>query len=404
MTSLSLNFLQTQSLCLTHEMQQAIKILEMPIEDLSSWIDQQVEKNPLLRKKYDESKLFQYSPSTTIIEDKTLYSHLIEQARVEFTSAQFTIAERLIGHIDNKGFIQESLDEMFDQVNDQQEAKKVLSKLQQLDPIGVGAKNAQEALLIQLSEKKSSLAYKIIKHHFILFTNNQLNKIAHREKVHIDAITKSIEKEIKPLNPFPGLQFNTTYNPPIRAEISISYENGKWTGSFEQLPPFELQAVTTPNSLEKFYSKEGKWLIHSLKTRMQIITKITHYIISQQYQYLLGQSNQLKPIQMQEAAASLGLSNSTLSRAVNSKYLDTPLGLLPFKHFFTHSSSTSRAKTLLQELIKQENKQKPLSDEILALLLSKQGIKCSRRVITKYRHHLNILSSSQRRQFIPNSH
>ena len=392
---------QDQRLVMNAAMEQAFHILMMPTLELSEWLELEIEKNPLLKL----TKSTSYNDlSTSIPSSPTLYEHLLHEIELHFTiREEKEVARIFAGSLDDKGFITLSEEEL--------EGKEaILEKFQQMNPLGIGARNPQEALLIQLHDKKGSLAYALVSDFYPDLLRSRLGKIAKAFHVSEKKIQEIIQKKIRPLNPFPGAAFYQESNPVLSSDLVFEKEGETWKVEVQSshLPKIEVDE-TYLNLLKKEesewlrrYLAGSNWLKRSVTRRQSILYAIGTYLLKRQRKFLEGIASSPSPMTMKEMAKDLELSESTVTRALSRKGASTPRGLIPLRDFFTYSIksdqgmiSNQEAKMLILQLIKHESA--PLSDNALSKKLKERGIQCERRTVAKYRKELNIGTASERR-------
>lgn len=391
-----------QRTILTLALREALSILEMPLPALAEWLQEQIEQNPALQfeeepgdwEKERSNNFYTLSHAETSWIDQiaapgeTLYTHLLQQVREVLSSPDdIKEMEELIGNLDEKGFLEDTPAD-----------PKLLNILYTLDPPGIGAKNLQHSLLLQLERKgkKESLAYRLIHDHYDDFINRRKN---------LPCLPKELEDVVDTLSHLsldPAAPFRQLSLPLQTPDVFIeSHENG-WVISHNDalLPKFTLHLTPELSHFEP----SARWTLKMLNRRGQIITAIVKIVLEVQNDFFLGKTSDLHPLSFKQTAEKLSLHESTISRAVKDKFVSSPRGIYPLRFFFPHASSASishhTAKERLKTLIEQENKHKPLSDQELSKLLHAQGIPCARRTIAKYRKSLKVPVASQRKQRI----
>ena len=345
---------------------------------------------------------------------------------------ELTIAEFLVGSIDESGYIRR---EMLDVVDDlaftqntytsEEEVLSVLKEvIQKMDPIGVGARDLKECLLLQLQHKKEkysrTLAIEILKNSFDHFVKKHFEKLMH--KLGIDEITlKEAIHEIEKLNPKPGGAFAGTNKiaEQIVPDFTIRIVEGALELSLNARNAPELHISRAYNNMLKGYqeSKEksksqkdavlfikqkldaAKWFIDAIRQRQQTLLVTMNCIMEYQRAFFLsGDDRKLKPMILKDIAEQIDMDISTVSRVANSKYVSTPYGTVLIKEFFSESMkndqgedvSTKEIKTILKNLIAQEDKKKPLTDDKLTVKLKEEGYPIARRTVAKYREQLDL--------------
>jgi RNA polymerase sigma-54 factor len=298
---------------------------------------------------------------------------------------------------------------------------EAIAVIQQLEPAGVGARNLQERLLIQLrrNDKQDTLTYKAIELYLDDIAANRLPKVAKTMEITMTELHQVIS-EIQNLTP------HLTDNMPVlpqnyvEEEVEIIEEHGVLAVKINdgrvptlKISPYYKKMLKDPHLAKdaKEYIKSkingGVFLINSLMQRQSTIHKITNAILSEQETFFKEGLNHLRPLTMSQVADLSGVHETTVSRAVSGKYLKCKYGLFPLRYFFTpgytasNGSEVSNAtvKKAIKELISKEDPRKPLSDSQLANLLKEQGLKVARRTVAKYRENLSILPSNLRRQY-----
>lgn len=397
---------QDQRLVMTQAMQNALLVLQMPALDLASWLQSEIEQNPLLES-YDSpaSATFPSIDNTAIAEQTTLYDLLHKEIQYVFhTEEEFAMAEMIIGNLDHNGHLAFPLKELHE---DYKLLEKVLLKIQKVAPPGIAARNVQESLLLQL-KNKPPLASRIIAECYDDFLHQRLGSIQKKLKVSEDKIKETMSNVIAKLSPYPGNQYEHSMQQPIVPDAFLRFENEKWIIEINErwMPKFSINAAYASynDPFVRRHLASGKWLTRMLIRRNKTLSELLKYILSKQSKYLQGTTNCLVPMTMREVAKELSLSESTITRAVSNKYISTPRGILELRKFFTSKLisktgeliSNQTAKDLLLQLISSEDKKHPYSDQVLSELLSKQGIPCARRTMAKYRKELKVETAHQR--------
>lgn len=468
---------QSQQLMMTHAMKQALQFLQLPIMELQPLIEQELEQNPVLEyedegsdeeeseteenlipeeeelnlnendfrimeqldeefsehflqsegfkktENYTDEKLKNYLESL-ICQKKTLFTHLMEQARETFEKSEdLKMAEAIIGNLNESGFLNTSLDEVA-LLNGMKTASlaHVLEKIKTFEPKGIGASTLQESLLLQLKllGKEDSVAYKIIKQHYDDLLHNRIPLIKKMLKVSESIITEAISKDISKLDLHPAVGFQETIAPYIVPDVTIKQEGDEFIVfvNDDPLPPLRLNArylklledKTLAKETKEFIEKKissAKWLLKNLTKRNETLVSIAHTLVKKQKDFLQNPDGKLLPITMIEIAKEINLHESTVARAVANKYIHTPRGLQSLRSFFTNGYtiadgddiSSETVKKEVYDIIKSENKKKPLSDDAISKILEKKGISCARRTVAKYRYALNLGNTQARKQF-----
>ena len=338
---------------------------------------------------------------------------------LNLTDKQKDVAEEIIWNLDQNGYLALDLILVADRFNiSEQSAEKVLRKVQQLDPPGIGARNLQECLLLQLNKKNQEYHRIIVKDHFDLFINHNYDSILKILSFKKDQL-ENIIKDIKKLNPYPGEGKIKNYKDTIIPDLLVSYEKNKWkiivydswvsdlTINKDYLEMAEQTSISkdTKKFLKEKYDS-ASWLIKAIEQRNQTLKAVMSEIIESQPDFFNGDFSVLKPMKLKDIADKLNMDISTISRSTRNKYVDTPYGLFELKFFFSKSFesndgknvSTKVIKDLLKQLIETEVKQKPLTDTAIANELKLKGFPIARRTVAKYREELKFPVARQRRQ------
>ena len=382
----------------------------------------------------DESKTIPYASGTSFTQ---LLTDQLNTFRLE--NQDYKIAKFLIGSIDDSGYIRRSLLDLTDDLaftqnifTDVETLEKVLKVVQQLDPPGVGARNLQECLLIQLQRKEQTpdteRAANMIENAFEQFTKKHYQKLL--KKFNISEIElKDAILEIERLNPKPGSSFsnNLRSTEHVVPDFTIKIIDGELELVLNGRNAPELHISKSYNEMLLGYkaSKEksraqkeavlfikqkldaAKWFIDAIRQRQQTLlltmSAIMHY---QKAYFLSGDEEQLRPMILKDIADEVEMDISTISRVANSKYVDTPYGTKLIKEFFSESMtndqgeevSTREIKSILKTVIVEEDKKKPWTDEKLAKILKEKGYPIARRTVAKYREQLDFPVARLRKQ------
>jgi RNA polymerase sigma-54 factor len=342
------------------------------------------------------------------------------------------IAEFLVGSIDDSGYIRREIIDLVDDLaftaNVFTTEEKVIAILEKvvhtLDPLGVGARDLKECLIIQLKAKEKtkfrSLSIEILENAFDHFVKKHYKKL--QEKFHIsEEELKEVNKEISKLNPKPGSSYagNNKIAEQIVPDFSIKILDGELDLILNARNAPELHISREYNNMLKGYQEatvksksqkdavffikqkldSAKWFIDAIRQRQQTLLITMNTIMHYQYDYFLtGDERKLKPMILKDIADKINMDVSTVSRVANSKYVSTPYGTKLIKEFFSESMkndqgedvSTKEIKKILETVINEEDKKKPLTDEKLAALLKEKGYPIARRTVAKYREQLDL--------------
>jgi RNA polymerase sigma-54 factor len=339
------------------------------------------------------------------------------------------MADRIIYNLDANGYMQGSLEDLLGPAGGKEDlalAQRALSLVQKLDPPGVGARDLRECLLMQLTPGMPyyEQLQTLISAHLEDLEHNRLPVIARRTGYSIETIQQALE-ELRKLNPKPGAEFSETPVPPVIPDVYVEpVEGGRYQVRLEDaripslfISSFYRKLITSGEANEEAreYIKKkvnsAQWLIESIQQRRSTLTKVSQAIVDHQTEFLNKGPEAIEPLKMQQIADKVGVHVTTVSRAVDDKWIQTPRGIFPLKRFFCGGTvrddgeevawDTVRLK--LQEIIDKEDKQHPLSDEQLVKELAARGITVARRTVTKYRKAMDIPSSRQRRDWTSES-
>jgi len=298
----------------------------------------------------------------------------------------------------------------------------VLDVIQAFHPPGVGARDLRECLMLQLerADRVESLEYQIVRECMDELGRRRIKEIAKKLTQTVDAVQESIER-IGHLEPKPGREYMPDTEQYVVPEVFIRRgDDGEWkvTSNHEHVPRLrisnaykDLMAQAATSSEVRDYIRDkirsGKFLIKSIHQRQSTIVNIANEILTRQAEFMDHGASQLRPMTMSQVAEVVGVHETTVSRAVSGKYIETPHGVLEMKYFFTaglaskdgSSLANTSVKEMLNDLVKKEDPTKPLSDEELVKTFKEKGVKIARRTVAKYRAELNILPSHLRRTY-----
>lgn len=355
---------------------------------------------------------------------KSLFEHLMQQAKETFeTEEELEISEAIIGNVDENGFLWVPLREIAilgDWAESQLE--KVLREIQTFEPFGVGACSLQEAFLIQLRcrHQENTLAYRIIDQHWEDLLHNNILAIKKKLKRPLHEIKEAIDRRISLLDFRPGAFYSNLTVQSITPDVSLVLNDNQLAVVIndQDLPTLRfnsrylrmLEDDNLPKETKDFIRNKimsARWLLKNIDQRNNTLRRIVEVLAKYQEGFFLDPKGTLTPLTMKAIAEELGVHESTITRAVANKYLDSPRGLFPLRDFFSYAYMTSEGqemssktvRQLLKEMIADENKQKPLSDDAISQLLKGRGIICARRTVAKYRSEMGIGNTKQRRQF-----
>ena len=440
---------------------QTIKLIELPIQELEQRIRTELEENPVLDDSPDPEKpeeakdvsLDEITDEGDIPAYKTRVNNWGKDPRPEYntfsvrqsftqslmdqlgyrnlTPEEYNIAAFIIGSLDEDGYLRRDIESLVDDVafragiqTDADEVLRLLSVIQEFDPAGVGARDLRECLLIQLRGMKQSRdvinAEHILEDYFTEFSNKHFQKILSRLGLTEEELKRAMARIVK-LNPAPGGEVDYTYTDQAQQIVPDfvleEYGDGRLGFSMPRFSVPELRVnkkyadllIEAKGSSERAQKEaatfvrqkldSAKWFVEALKQRQNTLNKTMSAILEYQHDYFVsGDEADLKPMVLKDIAEKTGFDISTISRVVNSKYIETHFGIFPLKYFFSEGMenkegeevSTRELKKVLQECVDAEDKKKPLTDEQLVEQMSRRGYKVARRTIAKYRDQLGI--------------
>ncbi len=449
---------------------QTIKLIELPIQELEQRIRKELEENPVLDEDVSKDKDDDEAPREVSLseykEDDSIPSYRLRSdnyskderpqyntfsVKESFTQSlmeqlgyrslsehQYSVAAFLIGSLDDDGYLRRSIDSVVDDLSfranietTEDEVNEMLKVIQEFEPAGVGARDLRECLLLQIRLCKKTPAVenatKILKNHFNEFTNKHFQKIMTRMDLSEDELKAAIAKILK-LNPSPGGQIDDSYTDQaqqIIPDFVLEYRDGNLELSMPRFSIPELRVnkkyadllIEAANSSERekkeaatFVKKKldsAKWFVEAIKQRHNTLSSTMQAIVDYQHDYFIdGDETHLKPMVLKDIAEKTGFDISTISRVVNSKYIETHFGIYSLKYFFSEGLenqegeevSTRELKKALQECVDNENKRKPLTDDELVDAMTGKGYKVARRTIAKYRDQLGIPKARLRKE------
>jgi RNA polymerase sigma-54 factor len=334
-------------------------------------------------------------------------------------------ADRIIYNLDPNGYLQGRLEDLLGSDSGKEDlalVERALAAVQRLDPPGVAARDLRECLLMQLVpgtpfyEQLKTL----IADHLEDLEHNRLPLISRKTGFPIELIQQALV-ELRKLNPKPGADFNSALVPPVTPDVFVEQtDDGRYAIRLEDghtpnlfISPYyrKLFAAGEVNAETREYIKRkinsAQWLIDSIEQRRGTLTRVSQAIVDHQTAFLNKGPEWIEPLKMQQIADKVGVHVTTVSRAVDDKWIQTPRGIFPLRRFFCGGTMSAdggevawdAVRLKLQEIIDKEDKQRPLSDDQLVSGLEAQGITVARRTVTKYRKAMNIPSSRQRRDW-----
>ena len=386
------------------------------------WRDHFSQTNIPIRQSTEDEEKRQFMFDSLTVET-SLAEFLMEQVReIDLSDEQRAIAELIIGNIDDYGYLKATVEEISAANNMPPEKISVVLKvIHTFDPPGVGAMDLRECLLLQLERagRQDSLEYRIIKDFMEALGKRRIPEIARGTNRTIEEVQESLGK-IARLEPRPGRAFLPDNDHYVLPEVFVQKSGDDFTVTTndEQIPHLrisniykDLMSSGDNNSEVKNYIREkiraGKFLIKSLHQRQQTILNIAREIVKRQREFMEKGVAHLKPMTMAQIAGVVGVHETTVSRAVSGKYMQTPQGVFEMKFFFTAGLQTAdgdgvsnaSVKDMIAEIFKSEDATHPLSDQEVVKMLGGKGITIARRTVAKYRDELGILPSNLRKVY-----
>ncbi|MDU0352832.1 RNA polymerase factor sigma-54 [Paraglaciecola aquimarina] len=371
----------------------------------------------------DDDQVFQ-GETTDNIQD-----HLLWQVRLtHFSDTDQAIAVAIIDSIDEGGYLTISTEEVLASMDDEEieldEVEVVLKRIQMLDPIGSGARSAQECLLIQLKQFAADTpwleeAKMLITDYCDLIGSKDYRTLMRKTRLKEDELREAM-RLLQTLNPRPGTAVVTGEPEYVIPDVSVSKKNGRWAVELnpDSLPKLNVNqqyaamSKNVKNSSDgqfiRSHLQEAKWFIKSVESRNETLLKVSNCIVQQQMGFFEHGPEMMKPMVLNDVAEMVDMHESTISRVTTQKYMHTPRGIFELKYFFSShvatdaggECSSTAIRALIKKLVAAEKPSKPLSDSKIAQLLADQGIKVARRTIAKYRESLLIPPSNQRKSLL----
>ena len=451
---------------------QTIKLIELPIQELEQRVKAELEENPVLDDSpsqddkedgYEEPKdvsideLDDNDPipsynlrvnnygkderpqyNTFSVKESFTQSLMEQLGYRNLSKHDHDVAAFVIGSLDEEGYLRRDIESVVDDLafranitSTPEEVLKVLRIIQEFEPVGVGARDLRECLLLQLRAQRQTrevqLAQTVLTDYFQEFSNKHFHKIITKLGLSEDEMKAVLAKIVK-LNPAPGGQIDDSYNDQaqqIVPDFVLDIENGDLKLS---MPRFSIPQIRVNKKYAELLAgaqgsgerqqKEAatfvkqkldsaKWFVEALKQRHNTLESTMKAILEYQHDYFLdGDESHLRPMVLKDIAEKTGFDISTISRVVNSKYIETHFGIFPLKYFFSEGLenqegeevSTRELKKALRECVDSEDKRKPLTDDQLVAEMNKRGYKVARRTIAKYRDQLDIPKARLRKE------
>ncbi len=474
----SLQFRLSQQLAMTPQLQQAIRLLQLSTHELQQELQLALESNPLLEQAeilnevdteesgetasldtrealeqkdmpeelpldatwdeiytagtpsgtgtdYQDDELPVYQGETT----QSLQDYLMWQVELTpFSDTDRAIATSIVDAIDNTGYLTVPLEDILESIGDDElsldEVEAVLKRVQHFDPIGVGARDLKDCLLVQLSQFSPETpmleeARLIVRQHLDLLANHDFRSLMRVTRLKDDVLKQAMSL-IQSLDPRPGQSIHTGESEYVIPDVLVRKTGTQWivelnTDSLPRLRINQHYAAMSggarndsDNQFIRSNLQEARWLIKSLESRNDTLLRVTRCIVEQQQAFFEQGEEYMRPMVLADIAQSVDMHESTISRVTTQKYLHSPRGIFELKYFFSSHVSTegggeassTAIRALVKKLISSENPVKPLSDSKLTSMLSEQGIMVARRTVAKYRESLSIPPSNQRKQLL----
>lgn len=436
---------QTQKLALTPQMEQSLSVLQMGTEELNQCIEEEVLSNPMLdyakepekkevrrsqgegigyysRKKTEDTDYQSYL--NAIADEKSEDTELAEYLRMQLYTKKISprrqkIGEYLIECLEESGYLKMDMDELAKGIGlSKEELEREIRFMQTLEPCGVFARDLKECLLLQVQgeEQMQRQACLLIEKYLDEIAQNKIPQISKQTGLTTAEITKTIRYIKEELEPVPGRGYGcANRNEYIYPDITVKEDEKGYRIILnkEKVHTLELNREYLPmlgqvhSSEENKYLKEqyqkAKILLRNIGKREETLAAVAEAIVDWQREFFEKGKASLKPMNLLDIAQELDVHESTVSRAVRDKYLECRWGIFELKYFFSNKTSDGNncnVLTCIQEIIRNENKQKPLSDAKIAEQLEKKGIRISRRTVTKYREQMQIPNTQMRKEYV----
>ena len=409
----SLNIKQELKLILTQEMKLSLNVLEMSSMDLEKFIEKEFSKNPLLEidfssknysSKGDDSE--ESSPFDFISEEKNLIDFLEEQLGfLKISKEMRFLCTFIVNNLDKRGFLTVTREELKSACGfPLKDIDKAIEIVKSLEPIGIGAKNLEECLIIQLHKKNindQKLEY-IITHFMQELASSKYNIICSKLNITEEYVVEYL-KIIRSLNPFPsrGFYMGDTIRY-IEPDAEIKNIGGKYVVvmSEKNIPKLKLKSLENAQEISgemKNYFNSANNIIRCIEKRQLTLKSILDIILEKQYEYFSNPEGKLNSFTLKDISSILKIHDSTVSRAIKNKYILTERGMKRVKDMFIIDNKKLFVKEKIEELILNEDRYNPLHDNEIALLLEKENLKIARRTVVKYREELGIKPAHKRK-------
>lgn len=466
---------QRMQMVLAPQLRQSLEMLQVPILELRSLIQQEIEQNPTLEDQPAENEQVEIEPGSgeqeendeelnfdeefevlkrlddewrdyfsqntgsapytkddearrnyfldSLSQETSLQEHLMNQlALSDLEEEDRRIGEMIIGSINDDGYLDITMEDLSATTGYPEDRLSwILEVIREFDPIGVGAYTLRECLLFQLVRlgKVNTPEYEVVDHHLDALGSRKYQDIARKMKISVEEVQK-LAAFVSTLEPKPGRRFTAEASAYVLPEVQVQYIEGEYKVALndDQIPHLRIsnhykrlmEDPSTPRSTKSYIREKvraGAFMIKSINQRQQTIHNIATEMLKVQRDFFEHGVSHLKPLTMAEIADVLGIHETTVSRAIANKYMQTPRGTFEMKYFFTPGYKTAEGKSVsnktvkdaIEQMIKNEDKSSPLSDQAIANQLKEDGTKVARRTVAKYREELNILPSHMRKSF-----
>lgn len=438
-----LSIRQTQKLALTPQMEQALTVLQMGSEELNQCIEEEVLSNPMLdyarteerreiKRSYEERSggygtggnkdQDGQSYLNAIADDRSYDTELKEYLKMQLLTKGLARQEQrkveyLIECLEESGYLKMNVVELAKGMGiSKEEAEEKICFLQGFEPRGVCARDLKECLLLQLDgrDERTMQVRALIEDHLDEIAQNKLPQISKETGLSIEEITGYIRYIKKELEPIPGRGYGREERAFIYPDVTVKQEDGEYRIILnrERIRPLELNKEYLPMLSQKHSTEEDAYIqeqyqkarifMKNIGKREETLWALSEALVDWQREFFEKGRAYLKPMNLLDIAQELGIHESTVSRAVKDKYLECRWGIFEMKYFFSNKTSDGNncnVRSRVEEVIRGEDKKKPLSDARIAAVLEEQGIRISRRTVTKYREQLQIPNTQMRREY-----
>lgn len=464
-----LSQVQRQQLVLTQKMQQALHILQLSGLELDQHIQQELENNPFLEQvappeealpvpaatvsvadadpnadepfdldafdmRWREGRDLSINPDMderrryyeeSITQEPSLRAHLLEQLKlISGDDVAYAIGERIIiGDIDDRGYFTGDTQEIANELGVPVElVEEVLAQIRRLEPTGIGARNVEDCLLMQIEANypNEPQLKELVTKHLEALKRRQIPQIAKAMRITPERV-EELKAMLSTLNPWPGHEFSSGPAPYITPDVVVEEVDDDFV---VRLANDRLPLLRVNDDLSREFKRNGgvtredksyikqklesaRWLTRNIAQRQNTILRVAQAIVDYQKEFMAKGVEYIRPLTLQVIADQLGVHESTVARTTRGKYIQTPQGLFELKYFFSpglkrdtgEDQSSKSVQAAIKKLVDEEDKKRPLSDQKIAELLKKQGIHIARRTVTKYREQMGILATNLRKEF-----